>query len=127
MRASAVVSLVTAAVLIGCAGHRHETVADTSALHSCEVRQLQFGNVAATVSANMDASLAEVDVSGGTDDERRAATRSAYRAFGEPKVDTVVRPVQSKWGLNTWVDRCGRTVTPHVAAPAHDSGTSSSR
>jgi hypothetical protein len=127
MRAAVVVWVVAAAVLTACGGHRRETVADTSSLHSCEVRQVQFGNVAAVVNANYDASLGEVDVSGGSEDERQSALRSAYHAFGEPRVDTIVHTVPSKWGLNTWADRCGRAVTPRVAIPQHDAGTSSSR
>jgi hypothetical protein len=127
MRAAVVVSLVVAAALTACGGHRRETVADTSTLHSCEVRDMQFGNVAATVTANQDASLAAVDMSGGSEDERRTALRSAYHAFGAPRVDTVVRPVQSKWGLSAWVDRCGRTVTPSAVITQHAANKSSSR
>jgi hypothetical protein len=106
--------LLTATALTACGGHHRETVADTSTLHACEIRQTQFGNVAATLTANADASLGEVDLSGGSGGERRAALRDAYRAFGEPRVDTIVHPVQSKWGLNAWVDRCGHAVTPHL-------------
>jgi hypothetical protein len=106
--------LLTATALTACGGHRRETVADISTLHACEIRQTQFGNVAATVTANADASLAEVDLSGGSRGERRAALRDAYRAFGEPRADTIVHPVQLKWGLHAWVDRCGHAVTPQI-------------
>jgi hypothetical protein len=106
--------LLAATALTACGGHRRETVADTSTLHACEIRQTQFGNVAATVTANADASLAEVDLSGGSRGERRTALRDAYRAFGEPRVDTIVHPVQLKWGLHAWVDRCGHVVTPQI-------------
>ncbi|HEY3674432.1 MAG TPA: hypothetical protein VGK84_00410 [Candidatus Tumulicola sp.] len=106
--------LLTATALTACGGHQRETVADTTTLHACEIRQTQFGDVAATVTANFDASLAGVDVSGGSQSERRAALRSAYRAFGQPRADTIVHPMQSKWGLNAWVDRCGHAVTPRA-------------
>jgi hypothetical protein len=38
-----------------------------------------------------------------------------------------VRPVQSKWGLSAWVDRCGRTVTPSAVITQHAANKSSSR
>jgi hypothetical protein len=88
-------------------------------LHACEVRQLQFGSVAATVMANADANLSEVDLSGGSQSEHNAALHDVYRAFGQPHIDTNVHQIQSKWGLSAWVDRCGRAGVPHVAAPTH--------
>jgi hypothetical protein len=121
VRGIVVISLVTATVLCACGGHRRDAAPDTTALRACEIRQLQFGNVAATVVANSDASLSEVDVDGGSEAERHAATQSAYRAFGQPHIDTDVHQIQSKWGLSAWVDRCGRAAPPRVAVPTHGS------
>ncbi len=119
MRFSVIAIIVAAAALAACASHHASSTANTTPLNACEIRQTRFGNVATTLTANADGSLARVDVTGGTQDEKNDATQDVYRAFGQPQIDTNVHPIQSKWGLNTWMDRCGRTVPPRVAAPRH--------
>ena len=114
MRVAAVVAILIA--LCACAGRRHDPALDTAALHACETRQVELAGLDATVVANADASLAEVDLTGGSSTGRQSAMREAYRAFGKPHADPNVRSIQSKWGLTMLVDRCGRAFSPHRAS-----------
>jgi hypothetical protein len=111
VRVAAVVAILIA--LCACAGRRHDPASDTTALHGCETRQVQLAGVDATVIANADASLAEVDFVDGSSTGRQSALREAYKAFGKPHADTNVHSIQSKWGLTMLVDRCGRAFSPH--------------
>ncbi|MEO7201036.1 MAG: hypothetical protein ABI431_00305 [Candidatus Tumulicola sp.] len=114
MRVAAVLAIVIA--FCACAGRGHGPASDTTALHACETRQVELAGVDATVIANADASLAEVDLADGSSTGRQSALREAYKAFGKPHSDTIVHSIQSKWGLTTLVDRCGRAFAPHPAS-----------
>jgi hypothetical protein len=114
VRVAAVVAILIA--LCACAGRRHDPASDTTALHACETRQVEFAGVDATVIANADASLAEIDLTGGSSTGRQSALHEAYKAFGKPHADTNVHSIQSKWGLTMLVDRCGRAFSPHRAS-----------
>jgi hypothetical protein len=114
VRVATVLAIVIA--LCACAGRRHDPASDMTALHACETRQVEFSGVDATVIANADASLAEIDLTGGSSTGRESALREAYKAFGKPHADTNVHSIQSKWGLTTLVDRCGRAASLHPAS-----------
>ena len=104
----------------GCVARHAETVsaaasADLAPLHGCETRELTLAGADVVVSANADGTLATVAVAGATAArDRAAALREALRVFGPVRRDTEIVARQSKWGLVTWTDRCGR---PQSHAP----------
>jgi hypothetical protein len=106
------VSLATVAALAGCTGHDTKSAASQKPLDACEVRQVHYGNVAGSVTANADGTLAHFDPTSGTKEQRDAASQQVYQDFGQPQLDTKVRPIQNKWGLTAWLDRCGRASNP---------------
>jgi hypothetical protein len=114
VRVVAVIAILIA--LSACAGRRHDVATNMTALHACETRQVELDGVDATVIANADASLAEVDLADGSSTGRETALHDAYKAFGKPHTDTNVHSVQSKWGLPMLLDRCGRAFSPHPSS-----------
>lgn len=117
-------ALAQAACLLGaggCAARHAETAvsaaasADLAPLHGCETRELTLAGADVVVAANADGTLATVSVAGAADASARAAAlREALRIFGPVRRDTEIVARQSKWGLVTWTDRCGR---PQSHAP----------
>jgi hypothetical protein len=64
------------------------------------------------VNANADASLASVRVVRAESGAARSRVlASVYRAYGRAHLDTGVVARQSKWGLTTLTDPCGRPVS----------------
>lgn len=112
--------LTSLIALAGCASARHagaasENAADFTALQPCETRTLMFDGATVVVTANADGSVASIAVPGNAP-SRAQALRQARAAFGAPRVDLERVARQSKWGLVTWTDRCGRPVRSAPAA-----------
>ena len=107
------VALILAA---GCASARHAASGPTPSpapLRSCETRIMDFDGVQAVVTSNLDSSLASVEIVTAPDEaSRRKAVDDAIHYFGPVRRDTRVTTRQSRWGLSTLTDPCGRPVPP---------------
>jgi hypothetical protein len=74
---------------------------------------MDFDGVQAVVTSNSDASLAGVEIVKAPDAATRAkAIDDAIHFFGPVRRDTRVMTRQSRWGLATLTDPCGRPVAP---------------
>ncbi|MBV8118226.1 MAG: hypothetical protein JOZ01_09620 [Candidatus Eremiobacteraeota bacterium] len=116
MRTRASLAIVLALAVTGCTtSHRaaNSSDAELSPLGSCETRVISLPGTQLVVNANADASLGSVRVVHAAGDaERDRALATVNRAFGRAHPDTSVVARQSKWGLTTFTDPCGRPVTP---------------
>ena len=113
MRAGALI-LTSLIALYGCAAQRHAAATtasapDLSALQPCETRFLSLAGADVVVTANADGSVASIAVPG-NGPSRAEALKQARTVFGSPHLDAERVARQSKWGLITWTDRCGRLV-----------------
>ncbi|HXF35352.1 MAG TPA: hypothetical protein VN603_12335 [Candidatus Acidoferrales bacterium] len=103
----------------GCSSaHRGaESNASPAPLGSCESRIMDFDGAEVVVTSNVDTSLASVEIVKAPNAAARSrAVDDAIHAFGPVKRDTRVMTRQSKWGLTTLTDPCGRPValpSPH--------------
>jgi hypothetical protein len=80
-------------------------------LGSCETRVMVIDGVEVVVTSNIDQTLASVEIVKAPD--RTAAARAvddAIHEFGPVRRDSHVEVRQSKWGLSTITDPCGRPV-----------------
>ena len=113
------VALALVIVMAGCAsrsaseGTRSSPspMASPSPLGSCETRVMVVDGAEVVVTSNIDQSLASVEIVNAPD--RTAAARAvddAVHEFGPVRRDSRVEVRQSKWGLSTMTDRCGRPV-----------------
>ncbi len=85
--------------------------ASPSVLVSCETRVMTVDGAEIVVTANVDGSLASVEIV--NEPNLAAGTRAiddAVHAFGPVRRDSHVVARQSKWGLATLTDPCGRPV-----------------
>ncbi|MGA8532939.1 MAG: hypothetical protein WB615_02385 [Candidatus Tumulicola sp.] len=122
MRTYALFGITLAFAISGCTGARHTESSQNSAvspLGSCETRVVTLDGVELVVNANADSSLASVRVI----EARSLAARNkvlgtVYRAFGTVRGDSDVVARQSKWGLTTLTDPCGRPVGVASPSPA---------
>jgi hypothetical protein len=70
------------------------------------------------VTSNIDASLASVGIVKAPDPAAAArAVDDAIHEFGPVRRDSHVEVRQSKWGLSTMTDRCGRPVPAKSTLP----------
>ena len=93
------------------AGSSPSPLASPSPLGSCETRVIVIDGVQVVVTSNIDQSLASVEIVNAPD--RAAASRAvddAVHEFGPVRRDSHVEVRQSKWGLSTVTDPCGRPV-----------------
>jgi hypothetical protein len=116
MRTNALVGVTLALAVAGCVGSRHATTAPRNVslvpLGSCETRVLSLRGADLVVNANADSTLASVRVVNATNHlARDQALATVYHTFGAVHLDTDVVARESKWGLATWTDRCGRPIT----------------
>jgi hypothetical protein len=82
-------------------------------LQSCESRIMDFDNAEVVVTSNVDGTLASVEIVKAPNAEVRSrAVDDAIHAFGPVKRDIRVMTRNSKWGLTTLTDPCGRPVAP---------------
>jgi hypothetical protein len=90
--------------------------ASPSPLGSCETRVTVIDGVQVVVTSNIDQSLASVEIVKAPDPAAAArAVDDAIHEFGPVRRDNNVEMRQSKWGLSTMTDPCGRP----VPAPLH--------
>jgi hypothetical protein len=117
VRCLAVLTLLAVAACSGSHNAASGSSASPSPLGACEVRVVAFDAGRALVTGNADGSLASVTM---LDTPQRAAPAAvlteATRAFGPLRDDARVVAHQSKWGLTTFTDACGRPMNP--AGPA---------
>lgn len=79
---------------------------------------MDFDGVEAVVTSNADTTLASVEIVKAPDAVSRArAIDDAIHYFGPVRRDTRVMTRQSRWGLATLTDPCGRPVAP-LQSPA---------
>jgi hypothetical protein len=113
------VKVLRAPVLIvalgACASSHHgaqsSPSASPSALGSCETRVMTVDGAEIVVTANVNGSLASVEIV--NEPNHATGTRAvddAVHAFGPVRRDSRVVARQSKWGLATLTDPCGRPV-----------------
>jgi hypothetical protein len=106
----------TVALLLaaGCTSARHaadSAPASPSPLGSCESRILEFDGAEVVVTSNVDTSLASVEIVKAPNGAvRERAVDDAIHVFGPVRRDTRVITRQSKWGLTTLTDPCGRPI-----------------
>ena len=74
---------------------------------------MDFDGAEVVVTSNVDTSLASVEIVKAPNPAARSrAVDDAIHAFGPVKRDTRIMTRQSKWGLTTLTDPCGRPVAP---------------
>lgn len=79
---------------------------------------MEFDGAEVVVTSNVDTSLASVEiVKAPSASTRSRAVDDAIHSFGPVRRDTRVMTRQSKWGLTTLTDPCGRPVAPPL--PPH--------
>ncbi|HEY1977187.1 MAG TPA: hypothetical protein VGG89_11600 [Candidatus Baltobacteraceae bacterium] len=103
------------AAMTGCSpAHRGaESSGSPAPLGSCESRIMEFDGAEVVVTSNVDSSLASVEIVKAPNAEARSrAVDDAIHSFGAVRRDTRVVTRQSKWGLSTLTDPCGRPVAP---------------
>lgn len=74
---------------------------------------MEFDGAEVVVTSNVDTSLDSVEiVKAPSASARSRAVDDAIHLFGPVRRDTRVMARQSKWGLTTLTDPCGRPVAP---------------
>lgn len=99
----------------GCSSaHREvDSSASPAPLGSCESRIMEIDGAELVVTSNVDTSLASVEIVKAPNAAARSrAVDDAIHSFGSVRRDTRVMTRQSKWGLTTLTDPCGRPVAP---------------
>jgi hypothetical protein len=112
--------MIFCAVTACSSGHRAGESASASPepLGSCESRIMEFDGAEVVVTSNVDTTLASVEiVKAPSAAARERAVDDAIHRFGPVRRDTRVMTRQSKWGLTTLTDPCGRPVAP--SPPPH--------
>jgi len=90
-----------------------DTSASPATLGSCESRIMEFDGAELVVTSNVDTSLASVEIVKAPNAEARLrSVDDAIHSFGPVRRGTRVMARQSKWGLSTLTDPCGRPVAP---------------
>lgn len=116
----ALVAITFALAIGGCATARRGPAAQNTALSqlgSCETRVISLPGAELVVNANADGTLAAVRlIRAAGHAARYEALATVHRAFGPAHPDAGLVARQSKWGLTTWTDPCGRPVT--LTSPA---------
>ena len=87
-------------------------------LGSCETRIVDVDGAQAVITSNADGSLASVEIVKAPDAATRVkAIDDATHYFGPVRRDTRVVARQSRWGLTTYTDPCGRPVPSVTPTP----------